>query len=83
MVIVFFINVIHADGLPYFHSGPARVHTLRGKYRQFVLRVTADNKDEIVSANVQISADRTLDLTVEMVIPLENNLLPGCLTRCK
>jgi hypothetical protein len=58
------------------------VYTLRGKYRQFVLRVTADNKDEIVSANVQVSADRTLDLTAEMVISLENDLLPRYLTFC-
>jgi hypothetical protein len=43
---------------------------MRGKYRQFILRVTAENKDEIDSANVPVSAERTLDLTVEMVISL-------------
>lgn len=40
---------------------------MRGKYRQFILRVTADNKDEFVSANVAISPQKTLDVTVELV----------------
>lgn len=48
-------------------AGPARAYTLRGKYRQFILRVTADNQDEIMSANVGIQPDRTLDLVVELV----------------
>lgn len=40
---------------------------MRGKYRQFILRVTADNKDEIVSADIPIPLDKTLGLSVEMV----------------
>ena len=47
--------------------GPARAYTLRGKYRQFFLRVSADNVDEFISANVVIQPDRTLDVVVEMV----------------
>ena len=47
--------------------GPARAYTLRGKYRQFILRVSADNEDEFLSANVIIQKDKTLDIIVEMV----------------
>jgi hypothetical protein len=49
------------------HIGPARAYTLRGKYRQFILRVSADNVDEFMSSNIVIQPDRTLDLVVEMV----------------
>ncbi|KAF8806434.1 hypothetical protein BYT27DRAFT_7140948 [Phlegmacium glaucopus] len=50
-------------------DGPARAYTLRGKYRQFLLRVSADNVDEFISANVIIQPDRTLDIVVEMLHP--------------
>lgn len=43
------------------------MYTFRGKYRQFILRVSADNVDEFISANVIIQPDRTLDIVVEMV----------------
>ncbi|KAF8718986.1 hypothetical protein AX14_005158 [Amanita brunnescens Koide BX004] len=46
-------------------DGPARVYTLRGKYRQIFLRVSAENVDNIMSSNIGISADRTLDVVVE------------------
>ncbi|KAF8893958.1 hypothetical protein BD779DRAFT_1504467 [Infundibulicybe gibba] len=46
-------------------DGPARVYTLRGKYRQFFLRVSADNQDECISANIIISSERTLDVVIE------------------
>ena len=52
---------------PDYDLGPARAYTLRGKYRQFFLRVSADNVDEFISANVIIQPDRTLDVVVEMV----------------
>lgn len=48
-------------------AGPARVYTLRGKYRQFFLRVSGDNVDEITPSNLKISSDRTLDIVVEAV----------------
>lgn len=44
---------------------------MRGKYRQFILRVTADNNDEILSANVAITPEKTLELIIEMV----NNMM--------
>lgn len=47
-------------------SGPARAYVLRGKYRQIILRVSADNKDEYLSTNVAVKPDRTLDLAVEL-----------------
>ncbi|KAJ7594429.1 hypothetical protein C8J56DRAFT_854635 [Mycena floridula] len=47
-------------------DGPARVYTLRGKYRQFLLRVTEDNVDQTVSSNVIITPERTLVIVVEM-----------------
>ncbi|KAF9481534.1 hypothetical protein BDN70DRAFT_854910 [Pholiota conissans] len=50
-------------------DGPARAYVLRGKYRQFILRVTADNQDEFMTANVNISPERTLDIVVEMLPP--------------
>lgn len=50
-----------------FLSGPARAYTLRGKYRQFILRVSANNVDDFMSANVAVQPDRTLDVVVEMV----------------
>ncbi|PFH50923.1 hypothetical protein AMATHDRAFT_3549 [Amanita thiersii Skay4041] len=46
-------------------DGPARVYTLRGKYRQIFLRVSSENHDNYNSANIGISPDRTLDVVVE------------------
>lgn len=40
---------------------------MRGKYRQFILRVTTENKDEILSANVAVAPEKTLELIVELV----------------
>ncbi|KAF8622677.1 hypothetical protein AX15_006781 [Amanita polypyramis BW_CC] len=56
-------------------DGPAKVYTLRGKYRQYFLRVSANNVDTFTSANIGISADRTLDVVVET--PLEIGVLPS------
>ena len=64
-----FLIIFSGTMLIVYLSGPARVYTMRGKYRQFILRVTAENKDKIVSANVPVSAERTLKLTVELVSP--------------
>jgi hypothetical protein len=64
MVILLLLELqVHSD----CDLGPARAYTLRGKYRQFFLRVSADNVDEFISANVIIQPDRTLDVVVEMV----------------
>ncbi|KAJ7091283.1 hypothetical protein C8R44DRAFT_817550 [Mycena epipterygia] len=52
-------------------DGPAKVSALRGKYRQIILKVTADNVDEwVTGANVVINPDRTLDVVVETGLPL-------------
>ncbi|KAF9465017.1 hypothetical protein BDZ94DRAFT_1320616 [Collybia nuda] len=50
-------------------DGPAKVYTLRGKYRQFFLRVSAENVDEFISANIVIKPDRTLNVVVETLLP--------------
>ncbi|TFK44801.1 hypothetical protein BDQ12DRAFT_673598 [Crucibulum laeve] len=46
-------------------DGPAKVYTLRGKYRQFFLRVSEDNVDEFITANLIINPDRTITAIVE------------------
>lgn len=58
-----------------YSVGPARAYTLRGKYRQFFLRVTENNVDEITLSNLKVSPDKTLDVVVETVrevIPISN-----------
>ncbi|KAF4620727.1 hypothetical protein D9613_000763 [Agrocybe pediades] len=50
-------------------DGPARAFTMRGKYRQFILRVSANNQDETHGGNVYINPERTLDMTVELLQP--------------
>ncbi|KAK0485866.1 hypothetical protein IW261DRAFT_1328932, partial [Armillaria novae-zelandiae] len=46
-------------------DGPAKVYTLRGRYRQFFLRVSVDNVDEAISSNLSITSQRTIDIVVE------------------
>lgn len=65
LMVFFFPLGLHVH--PDCDLGPARAYTFRGKYRQFFLRVSADNADEFISANVIIQPDRTLDVVVEMV----------------
>ncbi|KAJ7178427.1 hypothetical protein C8R43DRAFT_458456 [Mycena crocata] len=50
-------------------DGPAKVYSFRGKYRQIILKVTADNVDEWVTANVVVNPDRTLEMVVETGLP--------------
>ncbi|KAG1898047.1 uncharacterized protein F5891DRAFT_1045759 [Suillus fuscotomentosus] len=50
-------------------DGPARVYTLRGKYRQFFMRVDADNVLEAESCNLGVSKDRALEVVVEAPVP--------------
>ncbi|KAG1878103.1 hypothetical protein DFJ58DRAFT_740666 [Suillus subalutaceus] len=50
-------------------DGPARVYTLRGKYRQFFMRVDADNVLEVKPCNLGVSKERTLEVVVEAPIP--------------
>ncbi|CAL1707472.1 unnamed protein product [Somion occarium] len=46
-------------------DGPAKVYTMRGKYRQYFLRVTADGVTDCQSSNLKVSKDRTLEVFVE------------------
>ncbi|OJA17834.1 hypothetical protein AZE42_03326 [Rhizopogon vesiculosus] len=46
-------------------DGPARVYTLRGKYRQFFMRVGADNILEAEPCNLGVSKECTLEVVVE------------------
>ncbi|KAG1890386.1 hypothetical protein F4604DRAFT_1710309 [Suillus subluteus] len=50
-------------------DGPARVYTLRGKYRQFFMRVDADNVLEVKPCNLGVSKERTLEVVVEAPVP--------------
>ncbi|KAH7925943.1 hypothetical protein BV22DRAFT_1064026 [Leucogyrophana mollusca] len=50
-------------------DGPAKVYTLRGKYRQFFMRVSADNVLEVESANLRVTTERTLEIVVEAPVP--------------
>lgn len=53
--------------ITYRLTGPARVYTMRGKYRQFFLRVHDDGIDEVQPTNISVSAERTLEVVVETV----------------
>ncbi|KAH9994945.1 hypothetical protein BJV74DRAFT_770088 [Russula compacta] len=48
-------------------SRPAKVLTMRGKYRQTFLRVSADGEETSQSANLKVETDRTLSIIVEGV----------------
>ena len=47
--------------------GPAKVFTMRGKYRQIFLRVSADGEETTRSANLKVEANKTLSIVVEGV----------------
>lgn len=49
------------------HLGPAKVLTMRGKYRQTFLRVSAEGEETSQSANLKVETDRTLSIIVEGV----------------
>ncbi len=50
-----------------FCLGPAKVFTMRGKYRQTFLRVSADGEEMTQSANLKVETNRTLPVVVEGV----------------
>jgi hypothetical protein len=50
-----------------YYLGPARVLTMRGKYRQTFLRVSADGEETTQSANLKVETNRTLSIIVEDV----------------
>jgi hypothetical protein len=49
-------------------EGPAKVYTLRGKYRQYFLRVNAYGEAEYGSANLRVDKNRTLQVIVEAIV---------------
>jgi hypothetical protein len=48
-------------------DGPAKVYTMRGKFKQYFLRVSEDNVDQCSSANLLISPAKVLEITVTHV----------------
>ncbi|CCL99872.1 uncharacterized protein FIBRA_01897 [Fibroporia radiculosa] len=46
-------------------DGPAKVYTMRGKYRQYFLRVTTEGDNDCTSVNLKVKRDRTLEMFVE------------------
>ena len=47
--------------------GPAKVYTMRGKYKQYFLRVTSEGGNDCTPANLKVTRDRTMDVFVEHV----------------
>jgi len=49
-------------------QGPAKVYTLRGKYRQYFLRLNTDGEAEYGSANLRVGKNRTLQVAIEEIV---------------
>lgn len=62
-------------GLLISFEGPAKVYTLRGKYRQYFLRVNANGEAEYGPANLRVEKDRTLLVVIEAIV--RHYLLPA------
>ncbi|KAF8842999.1 hypothetical protein BDN67DRAFT_964880 [Paxillus ammoniavirescens] len=50
-------------------DGPAKVYTMRGKFRQFFMRVDHHDQVQVQSAHIGVSKQRTLDVFVEAPPP--------------
>ncbi|EIW62583.1 uncharacterized protein TRAVEDRAFT_114964 [Trametes versicolor FP-101664 SS1] len=48
-------------------SRAAKVYTMRGKYKQYFLRITPDGQCTSQPANLKVSVERTLEIVVEGV----------------
>ncbi|KAI0268658.1 hypothetical protein BC834DRAFT_820858 [Gloeopeniophorella convolvens] len=48
-------------------DGPAKVLTMRGKYRQTLMRISAEGTETSQSANLKVDSDRTVTIVVESV----------------
>ena len=57
-------------------EGPAKVYTLRGKYRQYFLRVNGYGEAEYGSANLRVDKDRTLQVVIEAIVRHFNSQVP-------
>ncbi|KAL0956493.1 hypothetical protein HGRIS_002637 [Hohenbuehelia grisea] len=56
-------------------DGPARMYTLRGKFRQYILRVDERNEWVTKPSNVSVSPDRSVEAFIES-LPLPASLRP-------
>ena len=68
MVIDFTLKTHRQVGLLTSFEGPAKVYTLRGKYRQYFLRVNANGEAEYGPANLRVEKDRTLLVVIEAIV---------------
>ncbi|KIJ67882.1 hypothetical protein HYDPIDRAFT_25345 [Hydnomerulius pinastri MD-312] len=50
-------------------DGPAKVYTMRGKFRQFFMRVDHHGRMQVQPAHLGVSKQRTLDVFVEAPVP--------------
>ncbi|KAF9227261.1 hypothetical protein BS17DRAFT_775202 [Gyrodon lividus] len=50
-------------------DGPAKVYTMRGKFRQFFMRVDHHDQVQVQSAHLGVSKQRTLEVFVEAPLP--------------
>ncbi|KAH9894803.1 hypothetical protein C8Q73DRAFT_644792 [Cubamyces lactineus] len=48
-------------------DGAAKVYTLRGKYKQYFLRITADGEPICQPANLKVTPERTVEIYIEEV----------------
>lgn len=59
----------------YYYLGPAKVLTMRGKYRHTFLRISAEGEETNQSANLKVNSDKTLPIIVESVRDLGYSVL--------
>ncbi|KAF9237522.1 hypothetical protein BU15DRAFT_48632 [Melanogaster broomeanus] len=50
-------------------DGPAKIYTMRGKFRQFFMRVDHHDQVQVQSAHLGVSKQRTLEVFVEAPVP--------------
>ncbi|KAH9917914.1 uncharacterized protein BXZ73DRAFT_23077, partial [Epithele typhae] len=48
-------------------DGRAKIYTLRGKFKQYFLRLPTEGEKDLKTANLKVTADRTLEVYVEDV----------------
>lgn len=58
------------QGGPSRIDGPAKVLTMRGKYRQTFLLISSEGEEKNQSANLKVNSDRTLPIIVESALQM-------------
>lgn len=53
------------------YQGPAKVYAMRGKYKQYWLRVTAEGGNDCTPVNLKVTPQRTLEVFIEHVSDLQ------------